>query len=77
MGEWDHTDVLAALSGLASMNARAAEIRHALHDVNTRSAQSFRSGPLKDFMDTCEYQFKVYSRIQAVHQAEFDLSRGY
>jgi hypothetical protein len=77
MRTWSADCVFDALQSLASMNARAAEIRHRMHGSNSPRARSFREGELRDFFDTCEFQFKVYSRLQAVRQSEFDLARGY
>lgn len=77
MKAWDPESMFEVLSDLASMNARAAEMRHRLHGSNSPRARSFRDGQLRDFFETCDFQFKVYSRLQAVRQAEFDLSRGY
>jgi hypothetical protein len=70
-------NVYEALSALASMNARAAELRHGLYNLGNPRSRSFRDGELRDFFETCEFQFKVFSRLQAVRQQEFDLSRGY
>lgn len=77
MRSWNADCVFEALQSLASMNARAAEIRHRLHAANNPRSRSFRDGELRDFFETCEFQFKVYSRLQAVRQSEFDLARGY
>ena len=77
MRDWNPELVQDALSRLASMNARAAEMRHRLHGTNSHRARSFREGQLRDFFDVCDFQFKVYSRLQAVRQSEYDLARGY
>lgn len=65
------------LQSLASMHARAASMRHWMHDQKSQKANKFRQNELSDFMDTCDFQFRIYSRIQSVRQSEMNLSRGY
>lgn len=77
MRNWSPAQGTDVMGYLASMNARAAQMRHWLHGQQNRSAQMFRQNELQDFLDTCEFQFRVYSRIQSVKQSELSLSRGF
>lgn len=77
MKDWDADNGDFILQEIASMHARAASIRHWLHNQKSQKATKFRQNELKDFIDTCDFQFRVYSRIQSVRQSEMNLSRGF
>lgn len=65
------------LQQIASMHARAAQIRHWLHGQNSPRATNFRKNEVYDFIQTCDFQFRVYSRLEAVRQSEMSMTRGY
>lgn len=77
MRSWSPSQGSEVMGYLASMNARAAQMRHWLHSQQNRSAHMFRQNELQDFLDTCDFQFRVYSRIQSVKQSEITMSRGF
>lgn len=69
-------DISEILLTLAGCNARAAEIRDGLVANESRRAAHFRTRQLEPFMECLEFQFKVFSRLQAVRQMEADFTRG-
>lgn len=77
MQDWDADQGDNILQSLASMHARAASMRHWLHDQRSQKANKFRQNELNDFINTCDFQFRIYSRIQSVRQSEMNLSRGF
>lgn len=61
---------------LAAWSARASEIRSRLVRQESRKAQAFRTREVDPFIDECDRQFKIYSRIQSCRQQEWDMQRG-
>ena len=70
---WLSYEVLQALS---AMSARASELRGHLMRNDSRRATGFRTKELDPFLDAVEFQFKVHSRLIAVQQAEWEMSKG-
>lgn len=61
---------------LAGFSARASEIRSRLVRMQTRVSQSFRTQEIDPFLEECDRQFKLWSRVQAVREMDFKLSYG-
>lgn len=59
---------------LAAYTARASEIRSHTFDVDTRANTAFRTKHLDPFIDECDRQFRLWSRIVTVQQTEIDLA---
>lgn len=70
---WDTDEVMRALSAMA---ARAAEIRLFCVRDNGAKANAFRTKEIDPFLDQCDFQFKVHSRIQSVREMEFRMAGG-
>lgn len=61
---------------LSAFSARASEIRSHLVRVDTRLHTSFRTREIDPFIDECDRQFKLWSRVQSVKDMEFRMSGG-
>lgn len=61
---------------LAAFSARASEIRTQVQRTDNRRLTAFRTKELDPFLQACEFQFKVWSRVHAVRDMEFRLSGG-
>lgn len=72
-GQMEPTEVFLYLSAWA---ARASEVRSLLNDIDSRLCNTFRTKQIDPFLDACDMQFKLHSRIQAVRDMEFKLSGG-
>jgi hypothetical protein len=64
------------LLSLSSWHARAFEMRTRIQRSSSRRADAFRTRQLDPFMDACEFQFKIHSRLHSVRQFDWDLSKG-
>jgi len=71
--DMDGTEVFQSLS---AFSARASEIREYLTHFDTKRNQSFRIKAVDPFLDECDRQFKIHSRIQAVRDMEVRLAGG-
>lgn len=76
MREFQGRDIGLVLAEIAAMSARASEIRHSLIHGENRAEAAFRTKQLDPFLDEVDRQFKVWSRIQAVRQQEWDMTRA-
>lgn len=76
MRDFDASDIVDIFIRLAAFSARASELRTRIVRVDNRRLNAFRTRELDPFLDEVDRQFKVWSRIQAVHQMEVDLTRG-
>lgn len=59
---------------LAGFSARVSEIRTRLVRMQTRISQAFRTQEVDPFINECDRQFKLWSRVQAVREMDFKLS---
>lgn len=71
--QMDPTEVFLCLS---AFSARACEIRFLAMQSESRRGQVFRSQIVDPFIDACDFQFRLFSRIQAVRDMEFKMSGG-
>lgn len=61
---------------LSAMSARVSEIRGYLVRSQTRLANTFRTQEIDFFLQECDRQFKLYSRIMAIRTLDWEISRG-
>lgn len=73
LGDMEPRDVFMHLS---SWHARAAVIRATTYESESRRASAFRSHEVDPFLDACDFQFRLWSRIQATTETEVRLARG-
>jgi hypothetical protein len=59
---------------LAAYSARASYIRGQVMRVDNRALTNFRTKELDPFINTLDYQFKVWSRYQTTVQMEWEIS---
>lgn len=72
-GNMDPVEVFLRLS---AYSARASEIRSQIVRSENRRHLSFRTQEIDPFIDECDRQFKLHSRIQATREMEFKMSGG-
>ena len=70
-------DPTMAFMKLSAFSARASEIRSIIMEVQSKQGESFRLRQIDPFINECDRQFKVHSRIQAIRQQEWDMSKGF
>lgn len=61
---------------LSAFSARASEIRFHITQTENRRHQAFRTQCVDPFLDECDRQFKIHSRIQSTREMEFRISGG-
>lgn len=61
---------------LAAFSARFSEIRVRLVRSQSREHSQFRTQQVDKFLDLCQFQFKIYSRLFTVKTMEYDTSKG-
>lgn len=76
MKRWSDGDLGDAFQKLSAFSARASELRGVLNNINGRDAQAFRTRQIEPFLEECDRQFKVLSRIQSIRQFDWDQSKG-
>lgn len=74
MRAFQRDDVTDVFMALAAFTARASEVRGYLSRQSSKRIDSFRTRELDPFIDECDRQFRVWSRMQSVRQLEADLS---
>lgn len=67
----DVTDIFMCL---AAFSARASEVRGYLSRQVSKRIDSFRTKELDPFIEECDRQFRIWSRMQSVRQMEADMS---
>lgn len=61
---------------LSNWSARASHIRSQVNRTNSKVFQGFRTSQIDPFLNECQYQFKVWSRVFSVAQMDASLSMG-
>lgn len=64
------------LQKLSSWSARASEIRSQLVRVDSRRSNSFRTREIDPFLEECDRQFRIHSRLQSVRETEWRMAGG-
>lgn len=73
MIDMDPTEVFQTLS---QFSARASEMRSQISRQETREQSNFRLRVLDPFIEECDRQFKIHSRIQAIREMDARLAGG-
>jgi len=66
-------DPMDVFQKLSAFSARASEIRALCFKVDSRQAQALRTQIVDPFLEECDRQFKIHSRLQAIRELEFRL----
>lgn len=61
---------------LSAFTARASEIRFQITQTESRRGQSFRTQAIDPFLDECDRQFRVHSRVAAMREFEWKVTGG-
>lgn len=61
---------------LAQFSARASEMRTQLGTHETKQEAAFRNRIIDPFLEECDRQFKIHSRIQAIREMDARLAGG-
>jgi len=62
---------------ISALTARASQIRNELvRRLDDRYLQNFRTKEVDPFLDECDRQFKIWSRVFSSRQLDWDISRG-
>lgn len=69
----DSTDVFMSLS---QFSGRASEIRSHLSEHEGRREANFRIKVIDPFIEECDRQFKIHSRLQAIREMDARLAGG-
>lgn len=73
LGAMDPSEVMLRLS---SWSARASEIRSQLVRVDSRRTTAFRTREVDPFLEECDRQFKIHSRLQSLRELEWKMQGG-
>lgn len=76
MKDFGNADVTDIFLQLSQFSARASEMRSQIGQPESKSEQSFRTRIIDPFIEECDRQFKIHSRIQAIHEMDAKLSGG-
>jgi hypothetical protein len=71
--EMESEDVFRSLS---AYSARASEVRGFLNQLDSRRSQALRTREIEPFIDECDRQFRVHSRIVAIRESDIRLAGG-
>lgn len=73
MKTFDPYDLADIFLKLASWSARVSEIRGLLYRMDNRVNTAFRTREIDPFLNEVDRQFRTYSRIEAIRQAEYKM----
>lgn len=76
MRKFESMDPVEVFLRLSAFSARASEIRSVIVRSENRRHTSFRTQEIDPFIDECDRQFKLHSRIQSTREMEFRISGG-
>lgn len=65
------------LMALSAYSARMGEIRLQLVRRDTRKSTALRCKEVDPFLEACEFQFKIWSRIVTTKTMELEMTRGF
>ncbi len=75
MRSFDQYGLDEILKALSSMTSRASQIRSFVVRSENRSTQAFRTRELDPFIEECDRQFKIWSRMLSIHSMDWEMSR--
>ncbi len=76
MYEFVNMDSLTVFQNLSQFSARASEMRSRIPANAARDVNNFRIKIIDPFIEECDRQFKLHSRIQAIMEMEARMSGG-
>lgn len=76
MQKFEGMDPTEVFFRLSAFSARAAEIRFSITASESRRMTAFRTQAVDPFIEECDRQFRIHSRIQAIREMEFRISGG-
>jgi hypothetical protein len=65
------------LESLSAFTARAFQVRSEIIRLNERDWTNFRTKELDPFVEECDRQFKIWSRIISQDKLDWDMTRGF
>lgn len=69
-------DTIQIMQSLSAYSSRASWMRNRLVRSGSKYADNFRIKEVDPFLGEVDRQFKIWSRIASVVQAEWDIARG-
>ncbi len=76
MREFPLMEIGEVLLSLSSFSARMNGIRSQIVRSESRLMNSFRTKEIDPFIEECDRQFKIHSRLMSVHSLDWEMSRG-
>ena len=76
MKQFNLMDTAEVLQQLSSWSARASEMRTQLVRVESRKSNAFRTREVDPFLDECDRQFKIHSRLQSLRELDWKMASG-
>jgi len=76
MRQFNVMDAVDVFEHLSAFSARASEIRNLCMEMDSRRNNNFRIREIDPFIEECDRQFKIHSRILSVKEVEARLAGG-
>lgn len=61
---------------LSAWTSRASHMRSMIHRSQSKIQQAFRTKQVDPFIDECDRQFKIWSRVFSVQTLDWNMQRG-
>lgn len=74
--KWAHLEPDVVLMELSAITARLTEVRAHLNRDNGQRANRLRISEIDPLLEECDRQFKIHSRLIAMHQLDWEVARG-
>lgn len=76
MKDFIYSDSITIFQNLSQFSARASEMRSRISSTAGREETNFRTRVIDPFIEECDRQFKLFSRIQAIQEMEARMAGG-
>lgn len=76
MRSFPDMDPIDTMTALSAFTSRASQIRTNLIRAEDKQQQLFRTRELDPFINECDRQFKIWSRLLSARKLEWETSRG-
>jgi hypothetical protein len=76
MKEFNDMEASEVFRALSAFSARASEVRAVLMQMASKRGDALRLRLIDPFLDECDRQFKVHSRLVAIQEADMRLAGG-
>lgn len=76
MTQFNMMDPAEVMMKLSSFSARASEMRAQLIRVDSRRSTAFRTREVDPFLEECDRQFKIHSRLQSFRELDWKMAGG-